>query len=239
MIKKTDLSAIKEIANAFLLLEPQGTDYSPAFIHHPFTNTGFAGIKDSNGKIKILNIWDNEEYLNAWRSEVKKTIDNCEDAESIFVLLNKNYSLGFVKYIFPYLSQEDAAKLLRNAWINSEHPNTDATASLSKCIYMFKKATRNYLMVNSEKAFFDKLPDEITIYRGIGSLSAKPHKALSWTNSFDEALWFANRFERNGCVYRATVHKSDILAFFEQEQEVIVPPSALQNLEKTVNISKL
>lgn len=40
MKNETDLESVKAVARSFLMLEPQETEFSPAIIKHPFTDSG-------------------------------------------------------------------------------------------------------------------------------------------------------------------------------------------------------
>lgn len=48
-------------------------------------------------------------------------------------------------------------------------------------------------MTKEELKIFNSLPDEFTIYRGVGH--KRKEKGLSWTLSKDTAEWFMNRYE--------------------------------------------
>jgi hypothetical protein len=82
-----------------------------------------------------------------------------------------------------------------------------------------------------ERAVFDALPDEITIYRGY----AKGHVrlGLSWTLDRDRAEWFARRFSLLGYEPRlvtATIPKTQAFAFFNSrsEREIVALVKASQ-----------
>ncbi len=60
-------------------------------------------------------------------------------------------------------------------------------------------------MTKEELKIFNSLPDEFTIYRGVGH---KRKKGLSWTLSKDTAEWFMNRYEgKNNHVLTAKVKR--------------------------------
>ncbi|OIJ22010.1 hypothetical protein BKP45_04860 [Anaerobacillus alkalidiazotrophicus] len=75
--------------------------------------------------------------------------------------------------------------------------------------------------------------DEIVIYRGMGSTSAPPAEALSWTLSVDVAKWFARRFLQKGGVYKAKIKKRDVVDYYNgrQEEEIIVKRRKVYDLE--------
>ena len=86
------------------------------------------------------------------------------------------------------------------------------------------------------KGIHKQLPDELIVYRGLGTLNADNIKALSWTLNVDKAKWFAKRFNFSNAplkVYRAKIKKKYIFAYCNDrnEGEVIVDYHKLQNIE--------
>lgn len=82
-----------------------------------------------------------------------------------------------------------------------------------------------------------KLPSEadsavLTIYRGQGSKSTHYDEALSWTLSEEVARFFANRFSENGTVYRGKVKRENVRGYIEREEEVLVFPESVFDIEK-------
>lgn len=73
----------------------------------------------------------------------------------------------------------------------------------------------------------------VTVFRGSGTLSQSPERALSWSSSQHSALWFANH---NGCgqaMYIGEVAPEDVVNYlpgFRNENEVIVRRGKVQNL---------
>ncbi len=87
-----------------------------------------------------------------------------------------------------------------------------------------------------------KLPEIVTVYRGMSKYSAPPQKALSWTLSAKTAYFFAGRRGAEGSkLLTATVRKEDIFEMFDgSEQEVIVFPGdiMLQSQEKFITFDE-
>lgn len=73
----------------------------------------------------------------------------------------------------------------------------------------------------------------VTLFRGQNTLSTPLNETYSWTTNAAIALFFAHRFEGEGCVYTAKVHKSDIIAYMDDrgESEVLVDPSKVKDIE--------
>lgn len=224
----TDLELVKKTAGYLLYTDINLTEFSPIVIQHPFASSGFAMV-NKNGKPELLNITESEENADLWRKAVKEQIDESRNAFEIYMMTNKPYGMTFLKFTAPYLSSEDFAKILSDAWISSENPNDDPNLSQRDLVEMFELADKEELMSEREKQIFDNLPTVVTLYRGVTSYNADNVKALSWTLDKDVAEWFSKRFDEDGTVYQANIHKNHVLAYFagRNESEVIVDPKFL------------
>ena len=109
-------------------------------------------------------------------------------------------------------------------------------------IYSHMEYDFNYLSREILEDVFSNKPknrrapieDEVlTIYRGEGEKSTPINKALSWTTCINVALFFANRFDSNGKVYRAKIRKENILAYITHrgEEEVVAMPESVFEIE--------
>ena len=237
--QETDLQGLKLLAKVFLSFEPVKTKFSPMIIKHPFTDSGFVGIKTDDGGYGVANLMENQADMDAWREQMSDRIDSMDSAMGIFIQITKPYALGFFRYAVPHLGKEDFAKILANTWIRTEDPNSNPNLSKSKLLTLFKSADPQILMDESEYQQFSSLPDKVTVYRGVTFYNAHNVKALSWTLNRDTADWFAQRFGENGTVYQATVDKQHIYALFNgrNESEVIVDPQHLEGLEQVHQFS--
>lgn len=232
MKKKTDLAAVKQLANAFLMMEPEETEFSPMIVKHPFTDSGIVGIRKADGSLAMGNIMENPDDLASWRSTLRTVIDGCESAMQVAYLLTKSYSLGFLKYAEPHLSRDSFAEMLAYMWVNTESPNNDPNLTKAKLLSMFKAASPAALMDKDELLQFRMLDDIVNVYRGVTSYNAGNVKALSWTLDQEKAEWFAHRYGENGTVYEAQISKAHIHALFNSrnESEVIVDPKHLTDI---------
>ena len=129
---KTNLQELKLLAKSLLHLEPELTEFSPMIVHHPFTTSGIVGLKDPEGGLRIGNIVESQKDRKQWQKQVEKIIDGCDNALSIYHLIEKPYVLGFLKYAAPYLAKEDFSTILADAWIRSEQPNHDPNLPQSR-----------------------------------------------------------------------------------------------------------
>jgi hypothetical protein len=89
-------------------------------------------------------------------------------------------------------------------------------------------------MSDGELNVFNNLPENLTIYRGVGV--GRKKMGLSWTENCDKADWFAKRFNQNGkqgYLLKAEINKKGILAYFNSrnEDELIVNTMCLKNIK--------
>lgn len=232
MRRETDLAKIKALAHIFLEMDIEPTDHAPIVVSHPFTNSGFAGIRDRDGNLMIADLLGKPENCRRWREQVGRLVDEAGSAHEVFQLLNKPYMLTFLKYTAPFLSEPDLGQILAGAWTMNESPNMDTNVSRRELTALFRSVSPEYLMDEEERAAYQALEDPVTVYRGVTSYNAQNIRALSWTLDRDTAEWFAHRFGEEGTVYEAQVGKEHILALFtgRNESEVIVDPKYLEHI---------
>lgn len=241
MKKETDMRSLRSVAHAFLMFEPQATDYSPMVIKHPFADSGIVPVRqEENNQMGVANIMEDENALAAWRKQIGKQIDEITSPQSLFLMLAKSYFLPFIKYAKPYLSQEDFSKFLSDAWIMYEAPNGDPNFTQKQLLGLFQSAAPEHLMTEEEYEAFQELEDTLTVYRGVTSYNGNRIKALSWTTDRETAEWFAHRFHEEGTVYEAEISKEHIYALFNgrNESEVIVDPRYLMNLSEVQDMDE-
>lgn len=232
MIKTTDLNTIKDIAISFLCLPVGETPLSPLIVDHPIFETGVIGLK-INGEIQNINIMTEDGFELAIK-EYRKLINSCEKLIQIYLFIRKSYKLTFLKFIKQFLSLKDFSNLLSEAWVTSENPNQDKNCSLALITKWFKAADKSILMNDEEYTVYIGLPDEFEVYRGV-AVGRNP-KGLSWTKSYDKALWFANRFNHDGkigFVQKGIAKKENVLAYFNRrnEDEIVVNIKDLKDVE--------
>ena len=130
------------------------------------------------------------------------------------------YQLTFLKFVKQYMSKKDFGEYLAYAWISTENPNKDTNVDVPTLIRWFAAADKNVLMSESELEFYNALPNEVVIYRGVLSEDENTEKkALSWTSDYDTAKWFATRYEMQGYIIKAKICKENIFAYFNGRNE--------------------
>ena len=231
MRNETDLNRVKWVATQLVMIEPDLTEFSPVLVQHPFTSSGMVAIPSDEG-IKHVDITKSPEELVSWQNYMKAQIDEAKSAYHIYMMTNKPYSMTFLKFAKPHLSQKDFSEILADAWIRSENPNLDKNFKQKELLQMFKDAAPHILMDKDEQKQLAELDDTVTVYRGVTTYNAKNIKALSWTLEQKTAEWFANRFGEDGTVYEAQIPKQHIYALLNGrgESEVIVDPKYLTDI---------
>ena len=230
MRTKTDLESVKKFAGILIYLELNQVSDMPMFVNHPYVTSTFVS---KNGK--ILNLLSEPDRM-IWENDLKRTIANVNRYDEFATLVTKPYRSMFLDKTLNYIDRKDLAKYLRKLWISCDYVNVDQVISKSKYVSLFKKADKSALMNEDEIKRLDDLPDSVTIYRGINDITNHPIDGLSWTLDIDTAKWFANRFakmkEGTSSIYKATIKKENIIAYFEEETEVVINYKKLENIRK-------
>lgn len=223
-MQNTDLDTIKNIAIQLIYIKPELIEESN-FCIHPYINSSILILPDTNAP---FNIFQDVEKYHSWQEQFAESIRQRRNAYSIACLIRTCYKPIFFESIKEYLSEKDYAEILVDYWSASGIADVSKTKFLS----WFKEANKTYLMNKKEQKKFDKLPERVTIYRGVNNADCK--YGFSWTIDKRIAYWFANRYEdKQSYVYECTVDKKDILCYLDirNEKEVIIDPEILKRYE--------
>ena len=215
---KTNLNKIKEVAKILLYTDIHYIEQG--FVSHPFANFAVQMIRENN-KTELLDL-TNEYDVERWRKYLSENIDTISSVQQFLMIMHKPYLPVFFKNVKDYLSDKDYAYMLYEIWIIVECPNHDINVSKTEFLNMFKKANKQFLMSQEEQSVLNQLPETITVYRGL-QRNASP-EALSWTLDKNIAEWFANRFDNNGEVIKATINKKYVFAYIDGrgEKEIVL-----------------
>ncbi len=130
------------------------------------------------------------------------------------VILESTWSRGYVGSVLtaiPVITRKDEIKYYR--------PFT-----YRELADMFALADPRYLMGADERAALAALPNEIVVYRGVSGIPVgKARRGMSWTVEKASGAWFANKGRGEPLCVKALVKKSNVLAYFDRESEIIVP----------------
>lgn len=235
---KSDLKSIKLLAVDYLKLEPSVNEAYPFIVYHPFIDRNPVAFIENN-KLVLIDIINDEENLNKYLKQKEADIMSAKNLDEMFLMITKPYRLLFFKSITGFLSKEDYNKYLRYIWTDTEFPNADVNIKPTMSLKLFEKSDKKLLMNSDELTYLEQLPTEVKIYRG--TYSKNNFKALSWTDNYDTAKWFAKRFNGN-TVIKSTINKNDIYAYLNNrnESELVINYNKIKNIEidkiKDINI---
>ena len=186
---------------------------------HPFANSIFYYHRNRQ---KWLDISTPNSYA-FYRHLILDRI-NSLSLPFIYDMILDDYKLTWFQLCKDYMSREDFAYYLKHSWVDEEDPNQDRAVTLQEVVSYFRQANPEYLMNLEERAYYQNLPPNITIYRGVS-----PHRAklgLSWTADKDMALWFKKRYESGvkGQLLTADICKKHVLTYIGErnEKELVV-----------------
>ena len=228
-MRETDLEAVRLVTmNLFDIVpfEEEKEIKGLGLCSHPFATSLFIPDRSNNSLIDLRN----PEHAKQYRMWIEEVVKNSSPSRILY-RVEKAYRMTWFRHVSPYLSDADYGTLLKDSWITEEDPNQDKNVSQKMAINLFKAAKKEFLMGEEERAVYENLPDEITLYRGVSVGRARI--GLSWTNNPDVAAWYKKRFEeegKNGIALKATIEKKNVHAYFEQDNEIIVDTKYLKNV---------
>lgn len=234
---KTDVEGIRKTSIALLYavdLKPH--EKFDFIMQHPFTNNRHVGTRDG----RILDL-ANPKEAQEWCTNVEKQIHTMSPDQIFGLLLNSAWYLTWLSFVKPYLSRKDFSSFLANAWTEQENPNMDVNVSTSTAIKWFKEADKKAMMDEEDYAYWETLPEEVTLYRGVAR--GRKKYGISWTDDKEKAIWFKNRWatpEEQGKLLRVTVKKKHCLCYLDSrgEKEIVLDVDAIKgDIEDITNIN--
>lgn len=188
---------------------------------------------DGEGKMKTILPDNYDEVVDYLLNKHKDIIKNKSDVDKfkyLIIAINKPYRLEVFTMFQHLLNDIDYNEHLSFIWSSTEFPHQISIRRLNR---LFRRIKPELFMDKDDYKIFKDLPETITIYRGLQGPKAKV-RALSWSLSYEKALWFAKRFNYNGKLYKTQISKSDIYAYDNSmgEEEIIVKPFKLKNFEE-------
>ena len=103
---------------------------------------------------------------------------------------------------------------------------------------MWREALKTRTTDNKSGIYGHK--EELVIYRGSASESTPVNEAMSWTLSFNTAIFFASRYDTDVVsIYKAKVKRSDVIDYFggRNEAEVVCFPEDIYSIEEVKQYS--
>lgn len=219
----------KDVENFYYVLTDWGKDL------YYFDGTCIIPIHES-----LLKENDWEEYKEVFKLLQKRFYKAYESGNLSKIEIYYSDTLQYMLYNIFYknMSKEDRF----NKFFDMYKQNDYFLENFDKCrleeIFSYKNNDKG---INKKLGKLKEKDGFITIYRGQGSNSTSPEEAISWSTDINVALKFATRFDCDGYVLKGKVHISNVLKYYndsceedieDKEQEVVVRPGTVQNMEK-------
>lgn len=201
---------------------------SPIRVSHPFIEEGVSfNLKTG----EVINLIEDEKVLKKEKGLRLKRMKNMSPMQIVFCV-SKPYRMLYLSLAFPYLTKKERSEIMHEVWISVENINNNVNVSQMETLKMLRNCNKKYLMGQENYEAYENLPDTFVVYRGLQENAQED--GLSWTLSKDVAEWFASRFENNGEIIEKTVHKAEVIAYFNdrEEEEIILDIKKVLRREK-------
>lgn len=156
------------------------------------------------------------------------------DLNMIIQSIQPEYRMLVFNDIYKFLDEQDYCIGLKESYIKTDGINTiNAKLPLNEILNLFKIADPKTLMDKDYNTFLE-LSKEVEIYRGTTNKKYIP--AISWTIDKERAIWFYQKYEMEGTVFKAKIKKEDIICYLDKtacgEKEVIVDYENIYDIEE-------
>jgi len=240
MLNKKLLSFCK----ALLQLPLREADFGFGYVDHPFFSSAI--IPDENGN--FFNILESEENENRAKEIMDNILNKCEDIHELTMIVNRKYYLTFYDHGHIYMKPQERGEFIQNIYNSIESLETMDSQFKSKFLKYLLEIDKKYLMNEDDMAFYNSLPDNIDIYRGVNGKSTKSGKvtkdlwkSISWTTDREKAIWFANRFVSKDSpvervLYSTTIPKEYVVFACKYESQICLNYKKIheKDIEKTI-----
>lgn len=227
MAKATEeqLAEARRILTILADAYPLKADNKIGIISHPLTSFGvYMDAEQHLVQITPENEVEAKAFL------IDRITERPQSITSIILRCHKPYWVTLASHMRRLITDErEWGTLVKYVWINTEFPHQTPTEEL---LALFEGVRKDFLMEELDYADYEKLPEEMTVYRGLQGPKAKV-RGLSWTLDPAVASWFAQRFNKAGRVFEARIRKKDVLFFTDAcgEKEVVLNPRKLRSVK--------
>lgn len=237
--KETNLEAVRRAYNLFLNVPVRRDDkFGMGFVIHPVFDDTDQFFRDDNGDlIETVNILQSPENFEKAKARKREFVAEADNVISIGLHLRKGYRLNFLEHIENDLSLEDFSIYLAAFWGDSDEEATSISGvKKSKAKQWLSACDKDVFMEGEMKRLFDSFGGEVTVYRGATDITKRNLKsALTWTISYDDAVWYAERYLIMGIdksyVYQATIDKAHIYGcVYTESSDVVVDNKGLRDI---------
>lgn len=157
------------------------------------------------------------------------------DFDTFISVLDKRLKLDAFKVFYEDIPSGQRYDIFREMYARLEYGFANEKDFLESCFKdRFSSQKWNEAMLKLWLNSSSK--SSISIYRGEGTKSTPYEDAFSWTLDKKVAEFFANRFDANGVVYKASVKFDDVIDYIEHrnEQEILVKAEDLNSITRVI-----
>lgn len=179
--------------------------------------------------MRLLEGEELEKYLAQWESFEAKKAEVINEAFQREIVTGDDINSVLLTYSDSNNRWELFSNLAENGRLSDEAFNVGlAIAWIEgkgtgdyRAISYFMRCKKEVIMDEEELAYYDSLPDKVTLYRGCSVEEYEDDAfGISWTTSREVAEFFAFRCEQEDtAVYSMEVDKNDIRAVFLSRNE--------------------
>lgn len=156
------------------------------------------------------------------------------DLYTIIQSILPEYRLYIFSKFCDLLNIQDYNMGLKYAYTKTDGINNrDVKISIDEVLDLFAKIDKKIFMEDDYNQWCN-LPEIITIYRGTNK--DKISKAISWTLEEKRAIWFYQKYNSKGTVFKAKIKKEDAICLIDEtacgEKELIINYNKVYELEE-------
>lgn len=147
-----------------------------------------------------------------------------KDWDSFLFLYERPYRVHMLNAEKNNFTDKEYWELLRSVYTDAEQFDED-NRELWNELLTSNRPQRCDFMTEEDKEFFDRLPEDLTVYRGWQDEDCE--LGFSWSLSKEVATWFATRFSRDEPIVTSMMIKKsspDVVGYYSgrNEYEVVI-----------------
>ena len=173
-------------------------------------------------------------------------LEYIKNTDDLFFSIPPSIQYHALLMTHSFFSERDYNRILKEIWTENNYPNIQSNSVI---VSLFRIANPQLLMTKKEHSEFNRLPDNLTLFRGVETKKYKK-RSLSWTPDIKVAEEFTKRhkellIEEERKIIQSNIQKKYVFAYFINkvmikefdETEVVVNPDYLKDI-KTITIIK-
>lgn len=181
----------------------------PAMIHHPRMVELFW-----DDELLVAHCNKRYEQLSA---HYQQAVDRGDHGAAIMLFTARPYRSQELDLLAPRMTDPEYWGLIATVWVDQENPEDYPVEWLAR--FLANRGHREHLMKPAEHQALAALPEVVEIYRG-----GPDTTGFSWTTDPEVARFFARRWSASDPIWRSSVRREHIYAYWlgRSESEVLV-----------------